>query len=188
MSDSETSSTSLLEPVNGLEQGQDTDEDCEELVVDSKKTRGKAKEYKEYQSFSNYSEALYAINDELDKIQDTTWAKKNLKVGKGAKSDKQFFKCSKCNIMLYIERPKTNSRVIIFIQDEPHNHETKKGIPDKTKQIIYTMYFEQKQQPKKIQRWLREHLDDGHVEVNSVQLNNLIQNEKKKEMIVLNWI
>ncbi|CAF0764771.1 unnamed protein product [Brachionus calyciflorus] len=181
MSESDDSSTSVLQLAENDQNGQDTDNDYEhneDSVIMTK--RGKAKIYNEYQRYSSYHEAVNIISD---MFENSCWGKKNLKKGKGANSDKQYFKCSNCSKMLYIEKPKTHSGAIIFIEniDHDHDHGVKQGIPDKTKEVILKKYFEEKLPPKKIMRWLRDHLNEGYVEVDSIQLNNFIQNQKKKK-------
>ncbi|RNA08794.1 hypothetical protein BpHYR1_004950 [Brachionus plicatilis] len=158
MSYSESSSTSILRPATQNQPGLDTDDEIDSIEVDLKPKRGKSKVYDEFQRYASYQEAL-----------------------KGTNSDKQFFKCKNCPKMLYIEKPKTVSGTIIFVEDCNHNHFRTNGIPDKTKNAILTKYFDEKLSPKKIMRWLRDHLNEGYVEVDAIQLNNFIQQQKKKK-------
>ena len=127
--------------------------------------------------FETYKQALDTVKNDFEGY---TWATKEKQ--KSEDGDKDFFKCSECEKRLYILKPKTNSSAILYVEEDDHVHVDKtRGVPELTKQIILKKYFEEKNKPKEIMRWLRANLENGYVEVDSVQLNNLIQTHKKKQ-------
>lgn len=175
MSDSETSTTSILKPLNQADE--DTDNDIEDDDRPAKKSRKESKVYCFNEIFDTYKQALEKVRNNFEGF---SWAAKEKQKSK-QKGDKEFYKCSECEKRLYIFKPHTNSTASLFVQNIDHVHDDKSwGVPEKTKQLIIKQYFEQNIKPKEIMRWLRDNLHDGYVEVTSSQLNNLVQFQKKK--------
>lgn len=173
MSDTESSSTSILRPINNRDD--DTDNDAEIEERPTKKIRKANRSYVHHDDFQTYKEAIDLV---LDNFDDNSWAAKEKR--ETQQGEKHFYKCSSCEKRLYILKPLTHSGASIFVEDVAHVHQEKsRGIPEKTKEIIIKKYFEQSIKPKEIMRWLRDNIENGYVEVNSVQLNNLIQCHKK---------
>ncbi|RNA34394.1 hypothetical protein BpHYR1_042175 [Brachionus plicatilis] len=171
--DSASSSTSVLQRQEPNQDDTDNDICIEESPT--KALRGKNRVYEElctYETFNEFTKELIDSN-----IDDNNWTKKNKSMS--SSGEKLGFKCSKCDKRLYIIKHREDAGVTVYIEDKIHLHTPKvHSIPTATRDKVIEMHVQDKKKPKDIMRWLRLHINDGFIELNAIQINNIIQRFK----------
>ena len=127
---------------------------------------------REYSSFEECKEAL--VN-----LEDTIWTEKNRTIT--SSGVKLWHKCYLCEKKLYILFHRENLAVSLFVEETEHGEHKKNDyfIPQKTKSKVIELASFYK--TKYICQWLRDHLNEGYIELNVKQVSNILSRYTNQE-------